>query len=618
LTSTVLTKIENHVEAGLSRLIEQYKRDVTFRKFLTIHLRRVQELEDAYWEILVKRLFDTAEGAQLTAIGKIVGAERGGLSDEDFKIVVAARIAVLRSHGTPNDLQNLCVLCLPPGFTFEYEEADLTAFVEIQEQVNFSPNVLVEILVDAKLGGTRLVLLFSTTPVDELLDLETVGWGHYGSTTIGGTATCALEGNPGAPPELPGRPTGKLLSFGAEGDQEELQTSYGIAPEEYRADELNLVMTRLASHFLNLDAFELCNWSGTGAKVVVTTGGEEWTTTFSQNVIAWDPFHGRFAMGVTDPGPSPDEGSVIFSYDGVTWIDGINAGADTLPSFGASSYAGWQVECSDGGVLLAFTSNPAGQGQFYRKGEDAVYPVPNGAYSQGAIPLGFVAHGAAWDQAEGRWYLAGEHTALTADPGPAAYTLTEAGVFDQIELSDVTGGTLRAVVRADHVKILLRSDCLFLTPNAATPATKYLISDLTDGESTAFTGMTYCPSNRLFVATSTKRVYVSTNGFIWTRAFTLPDGWEFSGPNVQVRLGGIAALGDGIVAVARKPLQETSVWPSAIYIGTNQARAWSRTAPPFVASNPAENQFASVRRVGDRIALVRSGRMGLSLSYRTR
>lgn len=72
---TEITPI-NHIELGLSRLAAQFKTAKNLNDFLTIFLNQNQELENTFFDLLNKRDLDSAVGAQLDVIGRIVGQPR--------------------------------------------------------------------------------------------------------------------------------------------------------------------------------------------------------------------------------------------------------------------------------------------------------------------------------------------------------------------------------------------------------------------------------------------------------------------------------------------------------------------------------------------------------------
>src|SRR5688572_13994483 len=99
-----LTKIADHVEQGLRLLLDQYKDKPRLTALLSSYLNRVQELEDAAWDVRIKRFVDDAVGAQLDGIGRIVGELRQGRDDVTYRLFILARIRVNLSFGHADDV----------------------------------------------------------------------------------------------------------------------------------------------------------------------------------------------------------------------------------------------------------------------------------------------------------------------------------------------------------------------------------------------------------------------------------------------------------------------------------------------------------------------------------
>jgi hypothetical protein len=193
-------RINDHVERGLARLIEQYKRSTKFKLLIATYLRRLQRIEDFYWELLTERGIDSAVGAQLDIIGKIVKRPRGGLADSDYRIALYAEILILRSDGRMNDLIDVALLSIPPDYSFStVDEGTATIRFSILDHVEFDALVLFRVLKRAKLGGVRLLYEFFSQPLDYYFvwksdDSETdTGFCHYGDTN-GGLLECVLAG----------------------------------------------------------------------------------------------------------------------------------------------------------------------------------------------------------------------------------------------------------------------------------------------------------------------------------------------------------------------------------------------------------------------------------------
>jgi len=96
--------IHDHVEQALALLLEQFKDKPNLEALVDALVTQVQDLEDVFHALIYERLPDTAIGAQLEQIGELVGELRGGLSDEDFRRFIRARIQVNLSCGEPERL----------------------------------------------------------------------------------------------------------------------------------------------------------------------------------------------------------------------------------------------------------------------------------------------------------------------------------------------------------------------------------------------------------------------------------------------------------------------------------------------------------------------------------
>ena len=99
-----LVKIEDHVEEGVGHLTSVFKDKEKIKKLATVFLERTQELEDVIYDLYSKRDLNNATGYQLDGLGKIVGIERGGRDDEDYRNLIIAKIGQNTSKGFPENL----------------------------------------------------------------------------------------------------------------------------------------------------------------------------------------------------------------------------------------------------------------------------------------------------------------------------------------------------------------------------------------------------------------------------------------------------------------------------------------------------------------------------------
>ncbi len=160
---------------------------------------RIQELEDAAWEVADYLLLKNAFGVVLDKIGKIVGRSRRGLEDDDYKIALRARIRINRSFGRPEDLIAVARLSLPSDFTFVYGEAYMAVLVLVNEQATFDIPTLFANLTETRAGGVRLLLTMTTIDPGQVFTFgsgerdELRGLGSVGSS-VGGKLSFVLQG----------------------------------------------------------------------------------------------------------------------------------------------------------------------------------------------------------------------------------------------------------------------------------------------------------------------------------------------------------------------------------------------------------------------------------------
>lgn len=99
------TYISDHIARAKDRLIEQYKEKPKIEGLLEAVVKPLQELEDLFLALGTERWIDSAIGAQLDVVGKIVGALRDvGQNDEDYRLAIKAQIIMNLNQGTPEEI----------------------------------------------------------------------------------------------------------------------------------------------------------------------------------------------------------------------------------------------------------------------------------------------------------------------------------------------------------------------------------------------------------------------------------------------------------------------------------------------------------------------------------
>lgn len=90
----------DHTELALDRLISQYKNSPNLKAYISIFTDQLQELEDAGFDLLNFRDLDSAYGAQVDLLARVVNAERdtAGYTVDDATLIQLIKLKVLRNY----------------------------------------------------------------------------------------------------------------------------------------------------------------------------------------------------------------------------------------------------------------------------------------------------------------------------------------------------------------------------------------------------------------------------------------------------------------------------------------------------------------------------------------
>jgi hypothetical protein len=128
-----------HTPLALLRLIERWKGKPNLAAILASYTDQLQLLENALWDIITARLVDYAEGAQLDAIGRIVGEIRQGQNDAQYRARLRVRIRINQSFGTAEDV--IIVLQMLDAALFAFVESGYAHFDIVYSAPLTSPAV---------------------------------------------------------------------------------------------------------------------------------------------------------------------------------------------------------------------------------------------------------------------------------------------------------------------------------------------------------------------------------------------------------------------------------------------------------------------------------------------
>lgn len=139
-----------------SRLIEQFKNKENIEKYLCALTNSVQELEFVFGDLLVLRRLANATGTQLDGLGDIVGIERQGLNDEQYRTAIRFQVGVNFSNGEWETLIDLTRFIT--GGTDVHIRPNYPAGVEITTDGSAVDSATVPIIEESALAGVKVTL----------------------------------------------------------------------------------------------------------------------------------------------------------------------------------------------------------------------------------------------------------------------------------------------------------------------------------------------------------------------------------------------------------------------------------------------------------------------------
>jgi len=190
-----------HRAQALALLIQQFQESTNLRELLGSYVASVQDLEDTFIGLRDGRTLDNAVGDQLDGIGQIVGLDRAGLDDDDYRLALGAKVLVNESSGSPDELLEILSILAGEGVAVALEELFPASVLMDSE---FSPiidaDLAISLLRLAKPAGVSLQYIFEPTATPFQMSslsgtLETSavnGMADAGQTT-GGDMTGVLE-----------------------------------------------------------------------------------------------------------------------------------------------------------------------------------------------------------------------------------------------------------------------------------------------------------------------------------------------------------------------------------------------------------------------------------------
>jgi len=164
-----------------NRLAIQFQEKPNIRAFVCALTTPAQDLTDALNQLLTERGIDTAVGAQLDVIGKVVDEPRDGEVDDVYRRFIRARIAVHRSNGVPVEILKIARLVLgdSDGQVQIRCVSDASYILEIHDRPTDADTarVLIDMVGKATSAGVRVEVVTTPRPLSEVFRLDISGQG---------------------------------------------------------------------------------------------------------------------------------------------------------------------------------------------------------------------------------------------------------------------------------------------------------------------------------------------------------------------------------------------------------------------------------------------------------
>ena len=166
----MLTHIGDHAAQAVARLASQYKGKPLIEGLLAAFTAQVQALEDALYQLATNRYLDTAEGVQLDTLGKVLVLPRGAAGDPEYRQMLAAKIRVVHSSGTHEELLSVFVCVQPTAQLTITDDPPACFTLEIDNTItDAEAQLYVSFLRSAEAAGVRGILLYREARPDHLL-----------------------------------------------------------------------------------------------------------------------------------------------------------------------------------------------------------------------------------------------------------------------------------------------------------------------------------------------------------------------------------------------------------------------------------------------------------------
>lgn len=184
-------QITNHHSEAVLRLLQQFRGKPKLEAMLGIVTHQIQQLEDAFWELMTERQLTTAIGAQLDIIGAILGQSRVVdetttlTDDNDYRAMLGIKILVNTSNGTMDEILEIAGELLGHQDIVLTEYYPASAEIEIRQLITDFEQLLYRFLGQSIPTAVNLIVRTLTSSLATTLTFVE----FFSALTVGAVAT---------------------------------------------------------------------------------------------------------------------------------------------------------------------------------------------------------------------------------------------------------------------------------------------------------------------------------------------------------------------------------------------------------------------------------------------
>lgn len=179
-----MDEITNHGERAIARLMRQYRGGENWQRLVRALLGEAQRIEAAITKLRTLRWLDTAEGAQLDGLGRILGKARDGRTDADYRVQLRGAILANSSSGTADQILTYFRAAVPGLAAYRLSEFyPMSLLVELQGELTEDPASVLARLREVKMGGVAAMLQYELSPDAEVMRLRGPDMGSQPGTS---------------------------------------------------------------------------------------------------------------------------------------------------------------------------------------------------------------------------------------------------------------------------------------------------------------------------------------------------------------------------------------------------------------------------------------------------